>query len=185
MDRGHFSHAIADIKKLKQAVEITTDSAIVDFKDNIPVTVIKKVQITDRIVIDITVKNKSKMELNYKYGVEFGMSLLAGDAPNHYFEFTDDTDEIVPLSAANFASSGAVHAISKAVAYCECLNLKITMEPKESPAVWRYPIQTISQSEGGYERVYQSSIICPVWDLSLKAGEEWKTKIIFEFDTIG
>jgi len=37
--------------------------------------------------------------------------------------------------------------------------------------VWRDAIETVSQSEGGYERVYQGTVIAPVWDLDLADGE--------------
>ena len=38
----------------------------------------------------------------------------------------------------------------------------------EQPAtVWRCPIETVSLSEGGLERVYQSSMIVPHWRFRL------------------
>jgi hypothetical protein len=38
-------------------------------------------------------------------------------------------------------------------------------------AVWRDAIETVSQSEGGYERVYQGTVIAPLWDINLTDGE--------------
>jgi alpha-amylase len=37
--------------------------------------------------------------------------------------------------------------------------------------VWRDAVETVSQSEGGYERVYQGTVIAPVWDVNLADGE--------------
>ena len=38
-------------------------------------------------------------------------------------------------------------------------------------AFWRDAIETVSQSEGGYERVYQGTVLVPVWDMALEPGE--------------
>lgn len=43
--------------------------------------------------------------------------------------------------------------------------------------VWRFPVETVSQSETGFEKVYQSSAIFPNWKLDLMAGESWEVEI--------
>ncbi len=45
--------------------------------------------------------------------------------------------------------------------------------------VWRFPLETVSQSEAGFERSYQGSVIMPLWKVSLKANGQWKTTITF------
>jgi alpha-amylase len=43
--------------------------------------------------------------------------------------------------------------------------------------VWTYPIETVSQSEGGFEAVYQSTIVLPRWQVRLNAGQRWALHI--------
>jgi len=43
--------------------------------------------------------------------------------------------------------------------------------------LWRAPVETVSQSESGFERVYQSSMVMPLWRISLGAGATWETEI--------
>lgn len=43
--------------------------------------------------------------------------------------------------------------------------------------VWRFPVETVSQSERGFEKVYQSSAIFPNWKLDLMPGENWQVEI--------
>jgi hypothetical protein len=43
--------------------------------------------------------------------------------------------------------------------------------------LWRAPVETVSQSESGFERVYQSSMVMPIWRLSLLPGKSWETEI--------
>jgi alpha-amylase len=44
--------------------------------------------------------------------------------------------------------------------------------------LWHFPIYTVSLSEAGFERVYQSSVLFPHWKLSLAPEETWQLKII-------
>ena len=39
---------------------------------------------------------------------------------------------------------------------------------------WLAPIFTVSQSEGGFEKVYQGSSIFPVWDVELRTADSWE-----------
>jgi alpha-amylase len=40
--------------------------------------------------------------------------------------------------------------------------------------LWRFPVETVSQSESGWEKTYQSSVVMPIWHLELNPGEEWR-----------
>ena len=42
-----------------------------------------------------------------------------------------------------------------------------------SGGVFVFPIYTVSQSESGYELVYQNSSIIPRWSLNIKPEEKW------------
>ena len=59
----------------------------------------------------------------------------------------------------------------------EYLGLDISLILDNPATLWRFPIETVSQSEGGFERIYQSSVVFPNWKLELKAGESWEVKI--------
>jgi len=37
--------------------------------------------------------------------------------------------------------------------------------------VWRFPIETVSMSEAGFERVYQNSVVVPLWEVDLAPGD--------------
>ena len=47
--------------------------------------------------------------------------------------------------------------------------------------MWRHPLETASQSEGGFERTYQASVIVPVWrDVSVGDGQPFECKVTIE-----
>ena len=52
--------------------------------------------------------------------------------------------------------------------------LKLRCEAKFPGAgrAWRDAIETVSQSEGGYERVYQGTVLIPIWDFKIAPGAD-------------
>ncbi len=48
---------------------------------------------------------------------------------------------------------------------------------EQAGTVWRFPIQTVQNSEGGLERSYQCSAILPHWKITLSPGESWGVEI--------
>ena len=62
----------------------------------------------------------------------------------------------------------AVEAVDADLPLC----LRLTFD---RPArLWYFPLQTVSQSEEGYERIFQQVVLLPQWDLTLPPGE-WVT----------
>ncbi len=59
----------------------------------------------------------------------------------------------------------------------EWLRLKLSLLFSQPVVLWRAPVETVSQSESGFERVYQSSMVMPLWRISLGAGATWETEI--------
>jgi 4-alpha-glucanotransferase len=50
------------------------------------------------------------------------------------------------------------------------LQLSATLTAEGATVFWRDAIETVSQSESGYERVYQGTCLMPIWDLKLEPG---------------
>ena len=51
------------------------------------------------------------------------------------------------------------------------LGLCVALESSAPGRFFRYPVETVSQSEGGFERVYQGSCLLWGWDLSLGSNQ--------------
>ncbi|MBM4089291.1 MAG: DUF1926 domain-containing protein, partial [Planctomycetes bacterium] len=48
---------------------------------------------------------------------------------------------------------------------------------------WTYPIETVSQSEGGFELVHQSVVVQPHWLIRGDSRGRWSVTIRLEADT--
>ncbi len=89
-------------------------------------------------------------------GLELVLNLLAPDAHDRYF-LANDVHR--PLEFRGEIAS------SKLTVVDEWQRVKITLEARPQATWWIVPIETISQSELGFERVYQGSAILAVWKI--------------------
>jgi hypothetical protein len=122
--------------------------------------------------IAYTIENLGNEALNTSFGSEFNFSLLAGNAPDRYYDIPGHT-----LEKRNLASFGETINVKQAGLVDEWLKLKVTLEFAQPAVLWRAPVETVSQSEAGFERVFQSSMVMPIWRLSLVPGKSWETQI--------
>lgn len=52
----------------------------------------------------------------------------------------------------------------------------------QASGLWRFPIETVSRSESGFERVYQGSAIVPHWKVALGPKGSWSCTIAARLD---
>jgi alpha-amylase len=123
-------------------------------------------------VVRYEIANGDREELNTTFGSEFNFSLLAGNAPDRYYEIPGHI-----LDKRNLASIGETSNVDRVSLVDEWLKLKVTLEFSQPAILWRAPVETVSQSEAGFERVYQSSMVMPLWSISLAPGKAWKAEI--------
>ena len=55
-------------------------------------------------------------------------------------------------------------------------------ELDEAQRLWCFPIETVSQSEGGFEGVYQSSAVVPHWFVRGDESGRWEVFIRLSVD---
>ncbi len=127
---------------------------------------------TDFFTARYTIKNINKSAIELWFGVEFAASLLAGNAP--------DRNYIIPgveLKNTNLASFGSVENVKNIFLRDDWLGIQVGFEVNKAATIWRFPIETISMSEAGFERVYQCSVIMPHWKIKLEPGKRWSVII--------
>jgi hypothetical protein len=57
------------------------------------------------------------------------------------------------------------------------MGIEVGIELDPPADVWRYPVETVSNSESGFERIYQGSAVIALWAIELVAGEKSKFKL--------
>ena len=133
------------------------------------------VRVTKRIVIggdrrspslrlEVTVENRSAIRIDARLGLEWTLTMLGGGAnPAAWIELDGSRD-----SHDSRGTASGVTAIAQGNDY---IGVAVGSTPSEPADVWWAPVETISNSEAGFERVYQGAGFLFSWPLALAAGE--------------
>jgi len=63
------------------------------------------------------------------------------------------------------------------IAVDEWQDVAIELNAPNASHLWVAPIETVSESEDGFERVYQGSQILAVWPVDRAAGSAWNGEV--------
>jgi 4-alpha-glucanotransferase len=109
------------------------------------------------VACEIGVKLKQPMERAVIVGLESVINLLAPDAADRFFESMD--------GPKNLRFSGILPG---PILRMEdgWQRIRVTLHAPGTENFWIAPIETVSESEGGFERVYQGSQILARWRMS-------------------
>jgi alpha-amylase len=126
----------------------------------------------DEMVVEYELQNLEKEEIRLWFGVEFVLGMMAGDAEDRYYEIDDRT-----LSDRRLRSSGEETGVKRWRAVDEWRRVETAFALSSPAALWRFPIETVSLSETGLERLYQSSVVIPHWRCRLGRGREGQFRV--------
>jgi 4-alpha-glucanotransferase len=129
--------------------------------------------------IEYEIENFCGTELKKRFGVEFNFSLLAGDDPDRYYEIPG-----MILKNNRLISDEEISGVKEVRLVDKWQKIFISLAFTEKTTLLRFPVYTVSQSEGGIEQNYQHSTIIPMWNLRIPSGGKWKTEIILKIDKI-
>ena len=65
----------------------------------------------------------------------------------------------------------------------EWLGLDVGLKMSRPGGIWTFPVETVSQSEGGFELVHQSVAVQPHWLVTPDADGRWSVTMHLEIDT--
>ncbi len=106
------------------------------------------------VVCHYLLQNMSQAPIDLDFGVEFNFGLMAGDAADRYYKVNGSKP-----SNARLRSAGTTENVSAVSLTDEWQGLVAGIEVDKPQILWRFPIETVSLSESGFERVYQSSVV--------------------------
>jgi len=117
--------------------------------------------------VEYQIVNCSSSEVSFWFGVEMNLTLLAGNDPGRYFLFPGLKEEDRRLN-----SSGTLPEVKDLRLRDEFVGLEVSLGVDPTAQLWRFPIETVSQSESGFEKTYQGTVLLFHWRFSLKPEEK-------------
>ena len=117
------------------------------------------------IVCDVTLRRSAPGAASMFVGLEAVINFLAPSTPDRYFE---TNGQRYPLRW------GAATPASELRVVDEWQGIGVTLDAPKAQDFWVTPIESVSESEDGFERIYQGSQIMAVWPVELAPGGEWQ-----------
>jgi len=117
-----------------------------------------------------TVRNGGTETLEARLGVEWALTMLGGGGnPDAWWDIAG--------VRAGHDGTGAAEAVERLGQGNSWLGLTVETVVSPAAAAWHAPIETISNSEAGFERVYQGSALLLSWLVAIPAGGTWSATI--------
>jgi len=110
------------------------------------------------------------------FGVEFNLAGMPSGADDRYFSRGDE--RLGQLGT--HLSLDHVHDLSITD---EWLGLSVHFNSSEQAHYWTFPVESVSQSEGGFELVHQSVAVVPHWHIRGDAEGRWSVVLKMDIDT--
>lgn len=117
--------------------------------------------------------------LDTRFGVEWNLGLLAGDSPLHGYRIPG-----VEPSASRLGSRGVTEGVEEMACVDGHRGFEVRLRWDRPATLWRLPVETVSLSEDGFERIYQSSCLLPHWTVALDPGEVFRVTLSLEVGRI-
>lgn len=113
-----------------------------------------------------SLQNKGEKPLDFIWVVEHNFTLLAGDAADRAYILPEGR-----LEDSRMASAGVLPDIQTLGMRDEFFGFELQLKYSPSVELWRFPVETVSQSEEGFESIYQGSCIAGCWRVRLEPGQ--------------
>jgi len=120
------------------------------------------------IACDVKLRRTAQGKASIVIGIESVVNFLAPAAPDRYFE---SSGQRYPLRWAASVPASSLRVVD------EWQKVAVTLSAPSARDFWVAPIETVSESEDGFERIYQGSQILAIWPLELDSGAEWTGRL--------
>ncbi len=170
---GEFSFKLQEPKRKGQPLQVTLTKDLT--VDGVRVAFVKELSFQPgdfNLTTDFRMKNLGDRELRFLWMTEWNLTLLAGDAPDRNY-FVKGRE----LSQPRLNSMGEEGDVTEMGMRDGWLEVEVNFLASKPAKFWRYPVETISQSEGGFERVYQGSCLLLGYEITLKPGESTQASV--------
>lgn len=111
------------------------------------------------------------------FGVEFNFAGLPSGADDRYF-YRGDREKLGQLGTQLELENAFDLALVD-----EWLGIDVKWTANQPTNLWTFPIETVSQSEGGFELVHQSVAVIPHWLVRGDAQGRWSVTMTLTADT--
>jgi len=156
-------------------LKLTRDGRVWESCNGCPLRIEKTITLSaGQLALDVVYQltNIGAEPIIARFGVETNWGIAGGDGPQAYSVWPGG--ELVRFNALQ-----AVESADEVALVHEWYGRAI-LTTDRAASWWQFPIETISNSEAGFERIYQGTSITCHWPLNLEPGAIWQMALRFK-----
>ncbi|GAB4522451.1 MAG: DUF1926 domain-containing protein [Anaerolineae bacterium] len=170
----------------EQAVVTLTRAGSVRVNDTTqPVQIEKRLTLAHgkrRLDVDYTLTTTAETPLTLRFAIEVPFGFDGGDSHLCYFDLEDINGREIK---GNLGQVGCYNDVDEYYVGSRIRGFEVQIALNTNVELWRFPLDTVTNSESGFERVHQGAVFLHVFNnVELKAGEPWTVHLAFEIEDI-
>ncbi|MBI2825325.1 MAG: DUF1926 domain-containing protein [Planctomycetia bacterium] len=114
---------------------------------------------------------------SFHFSVEFNFAGLPAGLDDRYFHDGDGQH------LGHLGQPLDLHDVQSINMVDEYLGIDVGLKTSRPGGIWTYPVETVSQSEGGFELVHQAVAVQPHWIVEPDASGRWSVTMVLSIDT--
>jgi len=172
-DRGDFAgqpylcRVVPEINSLK--IELERKGAVLSPHNRCGLTLSKNITLERNdgsLRIDYRFENTGDISIDTLFAGEWNINLLGGGRNEAAYYRMEGRE----IADAHLDSSGEIEDVDRLIMGNRYLRFELELEIDRPLTIWRYPVESISNSEAGLEKVYQCSCVVMLLPLTLEPG---------------
>jgi alpha-amylase len=143
----------------------------------IPVRVEKRISVqagSAHLTVRYRVTNLNNIPADLRFGVEFNWGIIGGHSLHSYLELDSERRRL-----SDFDGEDAIAGFSVGSTLPDLAGEVETVSNRPAN-LWHFPVEAISNSESGYERVYQGTCTLLWWAMTLEPHLPWEVELTLE-----
>jgi len=173
MERGDFVDLPFDAKIRRASDRVQLQMRRDGNAWGLPVTITKAVTLTagsNEVSVTYLIENLPK-DRSLHFAVEMNFAGMPAGADDRFFSSVDGK-RLGQLGASLNLSDTDGIALSD-----QWLGLDVSIDFDRKGGIWAFPVETVSQSEGGFELVHQSVCVMPHWFVRADEAGRWAVQM--------
>ncbi|WP_455382973.1 alpha-amylase/4-alpha-glucanotransferase domain-containing protein [Salinispira pacifica] len=176
-ERGNFlctTYEVTSYNRDHHTLVLRAEGSVKSGRTQIPVSIHKTYRFRDTSVeVDYSIANTSASHCSLTYAMELNLGFESSGVEHLRMFQTADRGKRTEVGPEKQNLPG-----TSQLEYEDLVNGVLVRTAMSRPAgVWSLPVETVSQSNEGFETFYQSSCALLRYPLELAPGEEWRTQV--------
>lgn len=120
-----------------------------------------------RLEVEYEIINRGSIDTAFWFGADLNLTYLPGKPPRQTLFFPEGE-----RSKGDRIHNGIFSSLEKTGIRYQSEGLEVSLHLKPASHLWRFPLETVSQSESGFERIDQAMVFFFHWKFTLEPGEK-------------